>query len=71
MRKIWYKKPKTQDMLENENKALRELVAHIHTCLHLNELFNHDSCNYCPMHGDEHNCEFESRMKALGIEPKL
>lgn len=53
---------------ESENAKLRELVRHMHTCMEHYEIDGTISCDRCPLDNDTGNCDFERRMRELGVE---
>ena len=57
--------------LERENEKLRELVRHMWRCF-LNECADGyaivSRCGECPYNHDDGRCDFECRMRELGIE---
>ena len=53
---------------ECDNAKLRELVRHMHTCMEHYEMDGTISCDRCPLDNDTGNCDYERRMRELGIE---
>ena len=51
-----------------ENAELRELMRHLHTCMEHYEMDGTISCDRCPLDNDTGNCDFERRMRDLGVE---
>ena len=60
-----------RDQLMAENEKLRELVRHMWRCF-LNECADGyaivSRCGECPYNNDDGRCDFECRMRELGIE---
>lgn len=56
------------ERLEAENAELRELMRHLHTCMEHYEMDGTISCDRCPLDNDTGNCDFERRMRELGVE---
>ena len=58
-------------VLRDENEKLRELVRHMWRCF-LNECADGyaivSRCGECPYNNDDGRCDFECRMRELGIE---
>lgn len=54
--------------LEAENARLRELMRHMHTCMEHYEMDGTISCDRCPLDNDTGNCDFERRMRELGVD---
>ena len=54
--------------LQTENAKLRELVRHLYTCMEHYESDGTVSCNRCPLDNDTQNCDYERRMRELGVE---
>ena len=54
--------------LQAENAKLRELVRHMHTCMEHYEPDGSVSCDRCPLDNDTGDCDYEQRMRGLGIE---
>ena len=60
-----------RDVLYVENKNLRELVLHTVECVRrLNDTSENGGCVLCPYQLIDYDCDFESRMRELGIEVK-
>ena len=53
--------------LKSDNAKLRELVRHMHTCMEHYEMEGTISCDRCPLDNDVGNCDFERRMRELGV----
>lgn len=51
-----------------ENAKLRELVRHMHTCMEHYEMDGTISCDRCPLDNCVGNCDYERRMRELGVE---
>jgi len=51
-----------------ENFKLRELVRHMHTCMEHYEMDGTISCDRCPLDNCVGNCDYERRMRELGVE---
>lgn len=58
----------TYDELLAENAKLRELVRHMHTCMEHYEMDGTISCDRCPLNNCVGNCDYERRMRELGVE---
>lgn len=56
------------DALDKENAKLRELVRHMFTCLEHYEQDGSVGCEHCPLDNDAGNCDYERRMRELGVE---
>lgn len=56
------------DNLHAENAKLRELVRHMHACMEHYEQDGSISCDRCPLDNDTQDCDYEQRMRELGIE---
>ena len=54
--------------IKAENAKLRELVRHMHTCMEHYEMDGTISCDRCPLNNCVGNCDYERRMRELGIE---
>lgn len=55
--------------LEAENAKLRELVRHLYICLSFCDREDDKrGCGFCPYQTVDNDCEFEQRMRELGIE---
>ena len=63
---VWHSKELTAAM--DENAKLRELVRHMHTCMEHYEPDGSVSCDRCPLDNDMGDCDYEQRMRELGIE---
>lgn len=50
-----------------ENAELRELVRHMFTCLEHYEQDGSVGCEHCPLDNDAGNCDYERRMRELGV----
>ena len=53
---------------QTENAKLRELVRHMHTCMEHYEMDGTISCDRCPLDNCVGNCDYERRMRELGVE---
>ena len=53
--------------LKAENAKLRELVRHMNTCLEHYEPDGSVGCEHCPLDNDTGNCDYERRMRELGV----
>lgn len=51
-----------------ENAKLRELARHMHTCMEHHEMDGTISCDRCPLNNCVGNCDYERRMRELGVE---
>ena len=59
----------TNDGLLAENEQLRELVRHMHDCIDSYGKATGDfGCNSCPRNNDTGECDFDARMRELGVE---
>ena len=56
------------DTLAADNAKLRELVRHMHTCMEHYEMDGTISCDRCPLDNCVGNCDYERRMRELGVE---
>lgn len=54
--------------LKADNAKLRELVRHMHTCMEHYEMDGTISCDRCPLDNCVGNCDYERRMRELGVE---
>ena len=54
--------------LAAENARLRELVRHMNTCIEHYEPDGSIGCEHCPLDNDTGNCDYERRMRELGVE---
>lgn len=54
--------------LDSENAKLRELARHMRTCMEHYEMDGTISCDRCPLDNDTGNCDFERRMRELGVD---
>ena len=56
-------------MRMDENEKLRELVRHMHDCIDSYGKATGDfGCNSCPRNNDTGECDFDARMRELGVE---
>ena len=53
--------------LGTENARLRELVRHMNICLEHYEPDGSVGCEHCPLNNDVGNCDYEQRMRELGV----
>ena len=51
-----------------ENAKLRELVRHMYTCMEHYESDGSISCDRCPLDNDTGDCDYERRMRELGVD---
>lgn len=54
--------------LERENAKLRELVRHLYTCMERQEEDGSLLCANCPYENESNECDYELRMKELGVD---
>lgn len=65
----WWSAECECDRLRRDNAALRELVRHMRKCIERLDRTDEDGgCILCPYEKTEYNCEFEQRMRELGVE---
>ena len=53
--------------MQAENAKLRELVRHMNICLEHYEPDGSVGCEHCPLNNDAGNCDYEQRMRELGV----
>lgn len=54
--------------LESENARLRELVKHLNVCNYYTSIeCENVPCHECPYDNDTGNCDFDRRMRELGV----
>ena len=56
------------DQLKAESDKLRELARHMRTCMEHYEMDGTINCDRCPLDNDVGNCDFEQRMRELGVD---
>ena len=56
-----------QDTWQENDARLRELVRHMHTCMEHYEPDGSVSCDRCPLDNDTGDCDYERRMRELGM----
>ena len=56
------------DQIKAKNAKLRELARHMRTCMEHYEMDGTINCDRCPLDNDTGNCDFERRMRELGVD---